>query len=127
MKRILSLFLVIIGLFGCLKVDRGYIAWTGEKEIPKSGGTVVWKPIKSDVRVIPEINSVILSLYDSEGNLIEMEQSQNTSGDCYEIKTSINKISFYMSANDSGYMREIQLAFKDGSRCGNYIMIQQDY
>ena len=25
MKRILSLFLVIIGLFGCLKVDRGYI------------------------------------------------------------------------------------------------------
>ena len=128
MKRILPFFIFILCIVGCSKSDKNWIVWSGDKEVPNKGGTVIWKPLKNDVRLIPTINTSFVSYYNSDEKCVKTEELQGTHGDWYDIVTSVNSISISFSENDTGYQREMQISFEDGVvRGGHSISIKQEF
>lgn len=128
MKRLLPFFIIILCMVGCSKSDKNWITWSGGKEIPKNGGTVIWKPLKDDVRLFPTINTSFVSYYNSDEKLVKTEELQDAHGDWYDIVTSENSISVSLSENVTGYQRVMQISFEDGViKGGHSISIKQEF
>lgn len=128
MKRLLPFFIIILCIVGCSKSDKNWITWSGGKEIPGNGGTVIWKPLKDDVRLFPTINTSFVSYYNSDEELVKTEELQGAHGDWYDIVTSENSISVSLSENVTGYQRVMQISFEDGVvKGGHSISIKQEF
>lgn len=127
MRRVLPLCIAAILICACSKIDKEWLAWNGEKEIPYSGGTVIWRPGKKSVRTFPVINALYFNLYNYDGECISSEKVQDVRGDWYEITTAMNTLSILFSANETGYLRELQISFEDGiTRGGHTIAVVQN-
>ena len=102
--------------------------------IPAEGGTVVWKPVIDDVRLIPVIRAAGFLFYDSNDDwvsstqldidslIIKKEDYEKLVGDGYEVVASINAVSITLSPNDTSFKREIQITVDDGQHTGFHTM-----
>ena len=136
MKRgiILGIIAIILAI-GCSCSNKcKIITWRGDEEIPAEGGTVVWKPVIDDVRLIPVIRAAGFLFYDSNDDwvsstqldidslIIKKEDYEKLVGDGYEVVASINAVSITLSPNDTSFKREIQITVDDGQHTGFHTM-----
>lgn len=113
------------------------ICWRGDKEIPADGGTVVWKPVIDDTRLIPTFVAGYLEFYDSNDDWstvtldidslkIEKAGYEKIQGEWYEVVASMNAVSITLSSNDTPFKRGIVIDIDDGQgKGGQAVMASQ--
>lgn len=128
MKRFLvGLILAIV--YSCAPVEKNPFVWVGKTDISAAGGSSDWRPSSDNVRIIPTINAIFVSLYDGEGNRTYFEEIQDpgktVNDNWYEVLSDSNLIRITFMPNTTHYMRMVEVVFDDGTPGGRKIGVKQ--
>lgn len=130
MKKFFCFFVVLVLCCSC-GTDCDEIPWGWNEEISPDGGIAIWHPLIRNTRLIPVINAISVSFYNSDNERVKIETLVNLSsysveGEWYKVETSINKIQITLQSNDTEYKRQICVSCDDcGARGGITVSVFQ--